>query len=203
MATKEKIYAPTLYEAIFLTLIGAALLITAVVLSALKSYDVLNYNFFSTTAKNFVDTRLNFLNTPRWSTILTFVLWMICGILVYLAVWFVSIVFISYREDSLPLRGFLTPRGYKRDKEIFTVVARGLIRFLAILLSIIWFVVLLSTILPYLTIVFAGALSPFTFRSPPTLLVVSALLGAGLFVLLVCMRFIFLRKRLFASNITD
>ncbi len=57
--------------------------------------------------------------------------------------------------------------------------------------------------MPYLTHVFAGALSPFTFRSPPTLLVASALLGAGLFVMLVFLRLIFLRKRLFASNITD
>lgn len=200
---KQKIFMPTIYEAVSLSIAGTGLLVLTVILSAAKDYDVRNYNFFSTTAKNFIDVQLQFLDTPRWATLLTFILWMICGILVYLAIWFVVTVFKDYREDSLPLHGFLTPRSYNRSGEVFTAVARGLIRFIAIISTIISCFFLLRTITPYLTHVFAAALSPITFSSVPTMVVAGILEGASFYVLIVCLRFVFLRKRLIGSNITD
>ncbi len=199
----QRIYIPTVYEMVSLSIIGAGLLVVIVILSAARDYDVRNYSFFSTTSKNFIDVRLKFLDTPRWATILTFILWMMCGILVYLAIWFVATVFKAYREDSLPLHGFLTPRSYDRSGEVFTAIARGLIRFVAIVASIVWLFFLLRSMTPYLTHVFAAALSPITFSSVPTIIVAGVLEGASIYVLIVCLRFVFLRKRLIGSNITD
>lgn len=196
---KERICVPSLYEAIWLTLAGGCLLTLSVTLDSFRDYDSKNGNFFSISVKNFIDRYLSGFNTPHWSVIITFLLWMICGILVYLATWFSVNVILSYREDSLPQQGFLTPRGYHRGAETFAAVARGLVRFLAIIATIVWLIFLLRSILPYLTSVFTVSLANINFRTPPSLLAASVLLGAALYGLIVCIRYIFLRKRIFSN----
>lgn len=200
---REKMFVPTIYEALYLSLLGGGILVMAVIISAAKNYDVQNYNFFSTSGKEFIDNRLSFLDTPHWTTALTFILWAICGILVYLAIWFVTMVIASYKDDGIALHGFLTPRGYDKKAERSTFIARGVIRFLGLLLAVTWLILILRSILPYLTDVFVAGLNPISFRTVPTIIAVSVLLGISLFLLIMFMRLAFLRRRLFSSSVTD
>ena len=197
---KIKVFLPTLYEAVSLSLLGAGLMTLGLILSSLKDYDARNYNFFSTTLKSLIDKQLDKLNTPFWTVVITYGLWMICGMLLYIGIWFAATLYHSYREDSLPLHGFLTPKGYNRHGELVTVIVRAIIRVVALVMTITWIIVLLRSILPYLTTVFTTSLSPLNYRTPFTLLVSSLLLGAAVFVLIVLIRMIFLRKRIFSRD---
>ncbi len=202
-ALKQRLYLPTTYETVSFSIGGLVILSMGVFLSALKDYDLTNYNFLSVLIKHFVDTKLNFLDSHRTIVALTFLLWSICGILVYLAIWFSVAIIRSYRDDTMPIHGFLWPRNSNRSVEIFGSLARGLVRFIALVAGLFWIVFLLKSVFPGLNNLFSTAVAPFTYKSIPLMLASSILLGAGFYVLLVFLRLIFLRKRLFSDNITE
>ncbi len=195
---KQRIYLPTIYEFIYLFTVSLALLTISLLVPIFKRLDTENYSFVGDTTKNFVSNYLAKLDNPHLVKPLTVLFWMIIGAIVYVVFWIIGATFKTYEDDISPLHGLLAPKDYKKGSELPRSITRVLIRTLAVLTTVAWLVIFLGSTLPYSNAKFLEALNNIDLLSILRALYATLQIVVSLFVFIVLLRLILLRKRIFS-----
>lgn len=150
---KEKIYLPTVTEAILIPLLALIALL-------LSHYTLIKQKFFADEtavfANNYVSSLANYLDNPLLNSSGVFVFWMMVGTVGYALIAGLGIVIHAYTSD-LKLHEYVRPvegRSEKTEK-----LVRALLRSMALFGLIAWFVGTIWFVIPWVDIQFGDMLA--------------------------------------------
>ncbi len=190
---------PTKVE-IYSLLTGCFLILLALnTLPVIRTIDGVNYTLTTEYIRGFVEKILAPTNNQDASKILTVILWMAIGMVMYIFVWVVSSLIANYRKDIPMTHGMVLPRGYNSGDAWHETILKFVIRILATIFFLYWIYILLAAILPYTSLLFINSLADFSIKSIPTVLVATAMLAGAVYTLFVFARCVILRERVFVS----
>jgi hypothetical protein len=196
---KRLAFLPTPYEAVMLTILSVAILGIFTIMPVVRNVNAPVYTFFSEKIGAFITRQLAHLNTPRITTILTFLLWATVGALAYTLMWSIGSLIRSYREDISPFHGLILPQGYSAKLSVSTRITRIIVRSIATAGLVFWAIFFLAKVLPLSVNQFVTALSQIDLLSIAGIFLAIFYMTGGLFLFIVLTRLIVLKKRVFHS----
>lgn len=190
---------PTKVE-VYSLLIGCFLLLFALnTLPVIRTIDGVNYALTTEYIRGYVEKILAPTNNQQGSQILTVLLWMVIGMVMYILVWVIVSLISNYRKDIPDTKGMVLPRGYDSGSAWHETILKIIIRLLSTIFLLYWIYLLLAAILPYTSLIFINSLADFSIKSAATVLVATAMLAAAVFAMFVFARCVVLRERVFFS----
>lgn len=194
---KERLFIPTKFEIVYLLMASISTLLLISITPILKKSDPDSYHYIGENIGDLISKILTNFNGPKWVPIITVFLWILVGVLVYILLWVCVSLFNAYKSDA-PVSRLIVPRGYKRSSNYFDLLGRLAIRTLAILALIVWIVLFFGATLPKTNTLFVDAFTDFKLSSVLDVASSVLLLMTGYFVIIVLIRLIYLRKRIFS-----
>jgi hypothetical protein len=190
---------PTGYEVAGFTTASIALLLVITVVPIIRNVNSPTYEFMSSSIGTWLTDTIQRLNTPRITSILTFVLWALAGALFYILFWSILSLLKSYREDVDPFHGLIVPKDYRANIGLHTRIARIVVRSIAMVAFVVWIWVFFAKLLPFSVNQFVSALTTIDQLSIAGGVLAVLYVAAGLYVFAVSWRLILLRRRVFGS----
>lgn len=191
---------PTKYEAASMSAFAVFVLFALSAPPIIKQSNIDVYLFLSDRFSGWIHLRLEGLDTPLITSVVTFLLWSVVGALVYILLWAGVTVVKDLDSHISPFRRLMIPRDIKVKKSIGLALARIGVRLTACIALIAWIIYSFEAILPYAVLLFGNAFVRIDRYSPVQFIIAFLLTMAVFYVSTVLARLIALRSRVLKSS---
>ncbi len=190
---------PSKMELIVLPILSFLFLVLINSTTYLRSVDGTEYTLAIEYTQVRFKEALKFADQQISSMILTVVLWMFIGVVVYVLLWFAISSYKAYKDDMTPTKGMVLPRGYRSSSVIHEAIARICLRVIAGVLLMFWVYMLFAEMLPYASSMLLEGMMSFSLLSVLRVIWAVIILTGSVFIVFVLARFVVLRERVFSS----